>query len=398
MTEFKSLDDINFAGKRVFLRADLNVPMNNRAITDAARITEAAVALRELLDGGAAVVLASHLGRPKGKAVPEFSLRPVAAQLAGELGGAAIEFVDGWGGSRPEDAAAALQPGEVLLLENLRFEPGEEANDPAFAARLAALADIYVDDAFSCAHRAHASIIGVPGLLPAAAGRLMQKELEALKAALEEPEHPVAAIVGGNKISTKLGVLENLIAKVDHLLIGGAMAHTFLLADGIDVGRSLAEPEMVDTARRIIDAANGNGCRLTLPTDVRVAAELAETADSKAVSVDAIPDRMMALDIGPKTAAAMNAVITQCRTVIWNGPLGAFEFPPFDSGTNSVARLVAERTRSGALKSIAGGGDTMAALVQARAAADFSYVSLAGGAFLEWLQGRELPGIAALKT
>lgn len=397
MTEFKSLDDIDFRGKRVFLRADLNVPMNNGAITDAARITEAAVALRELLDGGAAVVLASHLGRPKGKAVPEFSLRPVAQQLAGELGGAAVEFVDGWDGSRPEDAAASLRPGEVLLLENLRFEPGEKANDPAFAARLAGLADIYVDDAFSCAHRAHASITGVPGLLPAAAGRLMQKELEALKAALEEPEHPVAAIVGGNKISSKLGVLENLIAKVDHLLIGGAMAHTFLLAGGIDVGRSLAEPEMIDTARRIIDAANGNGCRLTLPSDVRVAAELAEGAESRAVGVDAIPTDQMALDIGPKTAAAMNAVIAGCRTVIWNGPMGAFEFPPFDTGTNSVARLVAERTRSGALKSIAGGGDTMAALVQARAAADFSYVSLAGGAFLEWLQGRELPGIAALR-
>lgn len=397
MSEYQTLDDIEFQGKRVLLRADLNVPMRNGQISDASRITEAAPGLAELLDGGAGVVLTSHLGRPKGQVAAEFSLEPIAAELAKALGGIKITFVDGWDGARPEDAAASLKPGELLLLENLRFEPGEEANDPAFAARLAGLADIYVDDAFSCTHRAHASITGVAAHLPSAAGRLMQKELEALQTALENPAHPVAAIIGGNKISTKLGVLENLIAKVDHLLIGGAMAHTFLLADGIDVGRSLSEPGMIETARRITAAAAEAGCKIMLPTDVRVAAEFAENAPSKALPVDAIPADQMALDIGPQTARAMNAVIAASRTVIWNGPMGAFEVTPFDTGTNTLALTVAERTRMGALKSIAGGGDTMAALVHAEAAKDFNYVSLAGGAFLEWLEGRALPGIEALK-
>lgn len=397
MSEFKTLDQIDFAGKRVLLRADLNVPMKDGRITDSARITEAAVALRELLDGGAGVVLTSHMGRPKGQVAPEYSLRPVASRLAEELGGADITFVDGWDGSRAEDAAAALKPGDVLLLENLRFDPGEEANDAVFAARLAGLADLYVDDAFSCAHRAHASIAGVPRYLPSVAGRLMQKELDALQIALENPVHPVAAIVGGNKISSKLGVLENLIAKVDHLLIGGAMAHTFLLAGGIEVGRSLAEPAMIDTARAVTAAAAAAGCNIILPSDVRVAHLLTENAPSRALPVDAIPADQMALDIGPKTARAMNEVIAAARTVIWNGPLGAFEVTPFDTGTNTVARTVAMRTNIGALKSIAGGGGTMAALVHAKAAKDFTYVSLAGGAFLEWLEGRKLPGIEALK-
>jgi phosphoglycerate kinase len=397
MSEFKTLDQIDFAGKRVLLRADLNVPMKDGRITDSARITEAAVALLELLDGGAGVVLTSHMGRPKGQVAPEYSLRPVAGRLAEELSGADITFVDGWDGSRAEDAAAALKPGDVLLLENLRFDPGEEANDAVFAARLAGLADLYVDDAFSCAHRAHASIAGVPRYLPSVAGRLMQKELDALQTALENPVHPVAAIVGGNKISSKLGVLENLIAKVDHLLIGGAMAHTFLLAGGIEVGRSLAEPAMIDTARAVTAAAAAAGCNIILPTDVRVAHLLTENAPSRALPVDAIPADQMALDIGPKTARAMNEVIAAARTVIWNGPLGAFEVTPFDTGTNTVARTVAMRTNIGALKSIAGGGGTMAALVHAKAAKDFTYVSLAGGAFLEWLEGRKLPGIEALK-
>ncbi|MBT3552252.1 MAG: phosphoglycerate kinase [Rhodospirillaceae bacterium] len=398
MSQYQTLDDIEFRGKRVLMRADLNVPMKDGQITDGSRITEAAPGLAELLDGGASVVLTSHLGRPKGKAAAEYSLAPIAQELAKALGGVEISFVEGWDGTGPEDAAAALRPGELLLLENLRFEAGEEANDPVFAARLAGLADIYVDDAFSCTHRTHASITGVAAHLPAAAGRLMQKELEALQTALENPVHPVAAIIGGNKISTKLGVLENLIAKVDHLLIGGAMAHTFLLADGIDVGRSLAEPDMIATARRVTAAAAEAGCKITLPTDVRIAAEFAENAPSKAVPVDAIPTGQMALDIGPKTARAMNLVIAASRTVIWNGPMGAFEITPFDTGTNTLALAVAERTQIGALKSIAGGGDTMAALVHAKAAKDFTYVSLAGGAFLEWLEGRALPGIEALRS
>ncbi len=396
MSEYQTLDEIEFWGKRVLLRADLNVPMKDGQITDTSRITEAVPGLTELLDGGAGVVLTSHLGRPKGQ-VAEFSLAPIAAELAKVLGGVEITFVDGWDGVRAEDAAASLKPGEVLLLENLRFEAGEEANDPAFAARLAGLADIYVDDAFSCTHRIHASITGVAALLPSAAGRLMQKELKALQTALENPVHPVAAIVGGNKISTKLGVLENLIAKVDHLLIGGAMAHTFLLAAGIAVGRSLAEPDMIATARRITARAAEVGCTITLPTDVRVAAKFVENAPSKALPVNAIPADQMALDIGPKTARAMNLVIAASRTVIWNGPMGAFEVTPFDTGTNTLALAVAERTQIGVLKSIAGGGDTMAALVHAKAAKDFTHVSLAGGAFLEWLEGRELPGVEALR-
>jgi len=396
VSEYQTLDDLDFQGRRVFVRTDLNVPMSGGRVNDATRITEVVPGLKELLDGGAAVILASHLGRPKGSVLPEFSLKPIVGELAEALG-ADIQFVDGWDDNRPEDAAAALRPGKLLMLENLRFEPGEEAGDDAFAARLAALADLYVDDAFSCAHRAHASISGVPGLLPAAAGRLMQKELEALETALGSPVHPVVAIVGGNKISTKLGVLGNLISRVDHLLIGGAMAHTFILADGIDVGRSLAEPEMIGTAADVAAAAAEAHCRITLPTDVRVAAELAESALTKALPVNEIPTDQMALDIGPKTERAMNQVIAVARTVIWNGPLGAFEVTPFDTGTNTIARAVAERTQLGALKSIAGGGDTMAALVHSKAANDFTYVSLAGGAFLEWLEGRALPGIEALK-
>ena len=396
MSEYQTLDNLDFQGRRVLVRTALNVPMSGGRINDASRITEVVPGLKELLDGGAAVILASHLGRPKGEVLPEYSLKPIVGELARALG-ADVQFVDGWDSTRPEDAAAVLQPGNLLLLENLRFQPGEEAGDDAFAARLAGLADLYVDDAFSCAHREHASISGVPRLLPAAAGRLMQKELEALETALETPVHPVVAIVGGNKISTKLGVLENLISRVDHLLIGGAMAHTFMLANGIDVGRSLAEPEMIDTAADVVVAAAEARCRITLPTDVLVAAELAENAPTNALPADEIPADHMALDIGPKTARAMSQVIAAARTGIWNGPMGAFEVTPFDTGTNTVALAVAERTQLGALKSIAGGGDTMAALLHAKVAKDFTYVSLAGGAFLEWLEGRALPGIEALK-
>jgi len=397
MSEFKTLDDLDFSGRRVLLRADLNVPLNSGGIADNARIRHAAISILELLDGGASVVLTSHLGRPKGKAMPEFSLKPIVLALAAELKGAKLSFVDGWDGTRAEDAAGKLRPGEVLLLENLRFEPGEEANDEKFAARLASLADIYVDDAFSCAHRAHASIDGVARKLPAAAGRLMQKELEALGAALEHPEHPLAAIVGGNKISTKLGLLEHLMAKVDHLLIGGAMAHTFLLAGGLDIGKSLAEPDMVDTANRILKEAAEAECNVLLPTDVMVADRLANGAEGALAPVAAIPPDKMALDIGPETIARMSEIVANCRTVIWNGPMGAFEFKPFDTGTNRLADAVAKATEAGTLTSIAGGGDTMAALVQAGAEKRFSYVSLAGGAFLEWLEGRDLPGIEALK-
>ncbi|MEE2761584.1 MAG: phosphoglycerate kinase [Pseudomonadota bacterium] len=396
MSEYQTLDNLDFQGRRVLVRTDLNVPMSGGRINDASRINEVVPGLKELLDGGAAVILASHLGRPKGEVLPEYSLKPIVGELARALG-ADVKFVDSWDSTRPEDAAAALQPGKLLMLENLRFQPGEEAGDNNFAARLAGLADLYVDDAFSCAHREHASISGVPRLLPAAAGRLMQKELEALETALETPTHPVVAIVGGNKISTKLGVLENLISRVDHLLIGGAMAHTFMLADGIGVGRSLAEPEMIGMAAGVVAAAAEAHCQITLPADVRVAAELAENALTKSLPSAEIPADQMALDIGPMTERVMGQVIVAARTVIWNGPMGAFEVTPFDTGTNALALTVAERTRLGVLKSIAGGGDTMAALVHAKAAKDFTYVSLAGGAFLEWLEGRALPGIEALK-
>jgi len=382
MTKFQTLDDLDVAGKRVLVRVDLNVPMRDGLVSDTTRIDAVRPTILELLDRGANVVLASHFGRPKGQVAPDLSLEPIVPALSAALG-RAVSF--GGGAS-----------GALVLLENLRFDPGEEANDPAFARKLAGLADLYVDDAFSCTHRAHASIDGVARLLPSAAGRLLEKELKALTQALEAPEHPVMAVVGGNKVSTKLGVLENLIEKVDHLVIGGAMANTFLLADGVQVGNSLVEADMTETARKVTEAAADSGCGIILPSDGVVAGELAADADAAVVPADRIPADKMMLDIGPATTAAIIGQMNSCRTLVWNGPLGAFEFPPFDRGTRDVAGAAAGRTRSGGLLSVAGGGDTVAALAAANAVEAFSYVSTAGGAFLEWLEGKSLPGVEVL--
>lgn len=392
----KTLDDIDVSGKRVFLRADLNVPMRDGAVSDATRIDRLAPTIAELADKGAIVVVASHFGRPKGEPDPDMSLGPLAGPLSGALGGRNVAFANDCVGAEAEKVVGAAKPGDVILLENLRFHAGEEANDPEFAAQLAKLADIYVNDAFSAAHRAHASTEALAHLLPAAAGRMMQAELDALDAALGNPERPVGAIVGGAKVSTKLDLLGNLVGKVDMLAIGGAMANTFLHALGTDVGKSLCERDMADTALDILGRADEAGCQIILPGDAVVATEFAEGAPSEVVPVSAVPDDMMILDVGPGTANALAAKLSELKTLVWNGPLGAFEVPPFDAGTVMVARVAADLTRSGALKTVAGGGDTVAALVAADVLDDFSYVSTAGGAFLEWLEGKDLPGVKAL--
>ncbi len=369
--------------------------MRNGAVSDATRITRLAPTIAELADRGASVVVMSHFGRPKGRRDNGLSLRPLVGPL-GEALGKTVVFVEDCIGEAAEKSVAALKAGEVALLENLRFHAGEEANDAEFARALAALGDIYVNDAFSTAHRAHASIEAIARLLPCAAGRLMQAELEALAQALETPKHPVAAIVGGAKVSTKLDLLGNLIAKVDLLVIGGAMANTFLHALGTDVANSLCETGMADTARDVLARADAAGCEIALPSDAMVAREFKAGAPAEAVPVSAVPTGHMILDIGPATAAALAQRIGECGTLVWNGPLGAFEIPPFDAGTVTVARAAAELTRAGKLVTVAGGGDTVAALSQAGVVDDFTYVSTAGGAFLQWLEGKELPGVAAL--
>lgn len=393
---YKTLDDAQVAGQRVLVRADLNVPMQDGRVTDATRLRAVAGTLRELADKGARVIVLSHFGRPKGARVPEMSLSPVAGALAEAAGLDNVAFAADCIGPVASDAVAALGDGQVLVLENLRFHAGEEANDTAFAAELAGLADIYVNDAFSCAHRAHASTEGITRRLPTYAGRAMEAELTALEGALGSPEKPVGAVVGGGKVSTKLDVLLNLVRRVDHLLIGGAMANTFLFAQGHDVGRSLHEPGLAETARDVMAATAAAGCTLHLPVDFVVAGDLAAGVETETVAADAIPADMMALDVGDRTAAAYAEAINACRTLVWNGPLGAFEVEPFDAATNAVAQAAAARTRSGDLNSVAGGGDTVAALVKAGAIHDFSYISTAGGAFLEWLEGRALPGVVAL--
>ena len=392
----KSIDDLDVAGKRVLVRGDLNVPMRDNAVTDATRIDRLVPTLTELAGRGAMVIVMSHFGRPKGKRDPSMSLKPVVGPLRAALGGLDLVFADDCVGPDAEAVIAALKPGQIALLENLRFHPGEEANDPAFAAALAALGDIYVNDAFSTAHRAHASTEAIAHLLPCAAGRLMQEELAALASALETPVHPVAAIVGGAKVSTKLDLLGNLIDKVDMLVIGGAMANTFLHALGTDVGASLCETGMADTARNILARADDSGCEIILPGDVVIAREFKAGAACETVPVAAVPGDWMILDVGPGTAAALSDRLVDCRTLVWNGPLGAFEIPPFDAGTVTVARAAAELTKSGALITVAGGGDTVASLSQAGVVNDFTYVSTAGGAFLEWMEGKELPGVKAL--
>jgi len=398
MPAFKTLDDIDVAGKRVLLRADLNVPLKNGKVTDETRIVRLTPTIRELAEKRASVIVLSHFGRPQGKVVPDMSLKPLVAPLARALGGKAVHFAPDCVGAAAEAAVKALEPGEIVLLENLRFHAAEEANDPPFARRLAALGDIYVNDAFSAAHRAHASTEAIARLLPAVAGRLMEAELKALGAALENPARPLAAIVGGAKISTKLDLLGNLVGKVDHLVIGGAMANTFLNAQGFAVGKSLCEHEMADAAREVLARAKAKNCALHLPTDVVVAKEFKAGASHSVVSRDKVPPDGMILDVGPYSARALTHLLERWKTLVWNGPLGAFELKPFDAATNTVAEAAARLTKAGKLLTVAGGGDTVAALNNAGVAGDFSYVSTAGGAFLEWLEGKTLPGVAALEA
>ena len=397
MPRFRTLDDLAVAGRRVLLRADLNVPVKDGKVTDATRIERLAPTIEALIDKGARVVVMSHFGRPKGPD-PSQSLRPLVAPLSRAIGGRVVHFAADCVGPEAAQVVSALKPGEVALLENLRFHPGEEKNDPDFAHQLAALGDLYVDDAFSAAHRAHASIEALAHLLPAAAGKLMQAELDALGAALENPLHPVVALIGGAKVSTKLDLLNFIVGKVDRLAIGGAMANTFLFAQGRPVGRSLCERDLADNARAILAAAQQRGCEVILPEDAVTAETLAAGVVTRTVGVNAVPATAMILDIGPTSVARIGAALKASRTLVWNGPLGAFETPPFDRGTIAIAKQVAELTRDGRLMSVAVGGDTVAALHAAGVIDDLSYVSTAGGAFLEWLEGRELPGVAALAT
>jgi phosphoglycerate kinase len=391
----RTLDGLAVAGKRVLLRADLNVPMHNGAIGDLTRVERLCPTIRELADKGAKVVVCSHFERPGGQRVASMSLAPMAAAL-GRVLGRRVRFAEDCIGPAAQQAVERMADGDILLLENTRFHPEEENNDPAFAAELAQLADIYVDDAFSVAHRAHASVEAVAHLLPAYAGRLMQAELEALAAALEHPRRPVAAIVGGSKVSTKIDVLSHLLAKVDLLAIGGAMANTFLAASGIAVGRSLQEADMHATARDIMQKAKAAHCEIVLPVDAVTAAALKAGVATRVVGIDAVAAGEMILDIGPKTVALLTDKLAGMRTLVWNGPLGAFETPPFDAGTTALARVIGAATQAGRLLSVAGGGDTLAALHQAGVAGQLSYVSAAGGAFLEWLEGQTLPGVAVL--
>ncbi len=394
---YKTLDDLDLSGKRVLTRVDLNAPVKDGAVTDDTRLRAIAPTVRDILAKGGKPILLAHFGRPKGKVVEEMSLRVVQAPLS-EILGAPIDFVDDCRGQLAEQAAVNLPPGHVLLCENTRFHAGEEKNDPTLAAEMAKLGDVYCNDAFSAAHRAHASTEGLARLLPACAGRLMQAELQALSKALSNPEKPVIAVVGGAKVSTKLELLGNLSKKVDQIVIGGGMANTFLAAKGINVGKSLCEHDLADTARQIIADAAAAGCEIVLPTDVVVAREFKAGAACETVPADACPADAMILDAGPETVADIETRFETAKTVVWNGPLGAFEIPPFDTGTVAAARRVAELTKSGALLSVAGGGDTVAALNAAGAGSDFSYVSTAGGAFLEWLEGKVLPGVAALEA
>jgi phosphoglycerate kinase len=388
MSIFRTLDDFDMTGKRVLLRVDFNIPIHNGIITDTTRIEKTIPTLRYILTQGAGIVLCSHLGRPEGTVVEKFSLEPLTPILKSFLPNINISF--------SPDGKLAAQPGEIVLLENLRFNPGEESNKSDFAKFLSKLADIYINDAFSCSHRAHASIDGVAHLMPSGAGLLMQQELEALDHALNNPAHPVAAVVGGNKISTKLRVLENLISKVDHLIVGGAMANTFLSAFGVPVGTSLCEENMATTARNIIDKAKNSDCKIHLPVDAVVSSKLSDGSASSIVSINTIPEKMMVLDIGPGTVDNIKALLDTCKTLVWNGPLGAFEFKPFDAGTNTIAKAAARLTAAGKLLTVAGGGDTMSALENAGVTKKFTYISSAGGAFLEWLEGKILPGVSVL--
>jgi phosphoglycerate kinase len=396
MNKFRTLDDVDVKGKRVLLRVDLNVPMENRRVSDATRLERVAPTITEIADKGGKVILLAHFGRPKGRD-PKDSLKPVAAALADVIG-RPVGFADDCIGDVAARAVAAMQDGEILCLENTRFHAGEEKNDPAFGAELAKLGDIWVNDAFSAAHRAHASTEGLGHKLPAYAGRTMQAELQALGKALEAPTKPVIAIIGGAKVSTKIDLLENLVSKVDTLVIGGGMANTFLHAEGVGIGKSLAEKDLAPTALRIIEKAKAANCAIILPVDAVVAFRFAANAPSHAYGLDAIPPDGMILDVGPQSIERIIAAIDDAATLVWNGPLGAFEMTPFDHGTVVAARHAAARTKAKKLISVAGGGDTVAALNHAGVAPDFSYVSTAGGAFLEWMEGKPLPGVEILKV
>jgi phosphoglycerate kinase len=395
---FKTLDDMGeIAGKRVLVREDLNVPMADGQVTDDTRLRATLATVTELADRGAIVLILAHFGRPKGERNPEMSLALVTKPYSQVLG-RPVRFIDDCTGECAADAVATLQPGDVAILENTRFHAGEEKNDPALVAGMAALGDFYVNDAFSAAHRAHASTEGLAHVLPAFAGRAMEAELDALDKALGNPEHPVAAVVGGAKVSSKLDVLRHLVARVDHLIIGGGMANTFLAARGVDVGKSLCEHELTATAEAIFEAAERANCTVHLPYDVVVAKEFRANPPVRTINVHEVAADEMILDIGPAATEALADVLKNCRTLVWNGPMGAFETVPFDTATVALAKTAAALTRDGSLVSVAGGGDTVAALNHAGVADDFSFVSTAGGAFLEWMEGKELPGVAALSV
>jgi len=394
---FRTLDDLNVKGKRVLVRADLNVPVSGGKVTDDTRIQRQAPTIRELAEKGARVIVLSHFDRPKGKVVPSMSLKVLQAPLSQAVG-RTVAFAEDCIGPKAQAAVATLKDGDVLLLENTRFHKGEEENDPAMAEALAALGDIFVNDAFSAAHRAHASTEGVARLLPNAAGRSMQAELTHLQKALGNPQRPVMAVVGGAKVSTKIELLENLVARVETLVIGGAMANTFLAAQGIAVGKSLYEPDHLETARKVIHMATEAGAVILLPADLVVAKEFKAGTAHRTVPAAGIAPDEMALDVGPESIKAFENRLLATRTLVWNGPFGAFETSPFDRGTVAAAQIVAAATRAGSLLSVAGGGDTVAALAHAGVEADFTYVSTAGGAFLEWLEGKTLPGVEALSS
>jgi phosphoglycerate kinase len=396
MSAFRTLDGVDLKGKRVLIRIDLNVPMADGKVADDTRIRASAPTIREVVEKGGRAILLAHFGRPKDGPDPKYTLKPVVPAVTAVLG-RPVAFAEDCIGPTAAKAVAAMKDGDVLVLENTRFHKGEEKNDPALTAEMAKLGDIFVADAFSLAHRAHCSTEGLAKSLPSYAGRAMQAEISALEAALGSPKRPVVAIVGGAKVSTKIDVLTHLVEKVDALVIGGGMANTFLLAKGVAIGKSLAEPDLADTARKIIDAAAKAKCTIVLPVDVVIAAELKEGVAAKTVAVEAVPAGEMILDVGPKSVAIVNEWIDKAATVVWNGPLGAFEVPPFDKATVAAARHAAERTKAGKLLSVAGGGDTVSALNKAGVGDDFSFVSTAGGAFLEWMEGKALPGVEVLR-
>lgn len=394
----RTLKDLNVENKRVLVRIDLNVPMAHGKVEDATRIQRILPTLQELIRRNAKVIMLSHFGRPKGEFDRDMSLAPLADAVSKALGGKEVHFAVDCIGHSAQEAVDALEAGELLLLENVRFHKGETTNDPKFIKELAKLADFYVNDTFSCSHREHASIAGIAKALPSAAGLLLQDEIENLERVLERPEHPVAAVVGGSKVSTKLAVLENLMSKTDMIIIGGAMANTFLAAKGYAIGKSLYEADLLDTAKAIIEKAEKQGCEIVLPTDVVTAEKFEANPPCKITDINNVGKDDMILDIGPASLAALHARFEQCKTVVWNGPLGAFELSPFDVGTINLARTVASLTAQGKLISVGGGGDIVAALGNAGLKEQFTYISTAGGAFLEWLEGKELPGVAVLQS